>query len=111
MRCSTLQTHGETLTQEEKMELLQQLAEHQGIHLEERPEESSDEIALVTRAQKKRAQSQQETQEDAIKSKEENVDTSQKEDEENASRVQGIIGTTDDNIPVQLGSAMKSSDV
>ena len=83
--------------------------------MEERPKKSSNALAVVTHAQKKRAKSQEETQEDTIESQEEtrkNVDTSQKEDQENASRIRGgIIGMPNDNWPGKLGSAMESNDV
>ena len=46
------------LLQEEQMELLQQLAKHHQIQLEERPKESGEALAVVTRAQKKRVESQ-----------------------------------------------------
>ena len=60
------------------MGLLQKLATDNRIQLEGRPKEDNRALSVVTCAQKKRAQSQEETQGDAIESQEETQEDSVK---------------------------------
>ena len=69
------------LPQEEQMGLPQQLARDNRIQLEGRPKKDGRSLTVVIRSQKKRAQSQERTQ-DAIKSREETQENAVESQEE-----------------------------